>query len=123
MEDKYIILHKTVDNSLVGVNINEIVVITANKGSGSIVFLDVANIPEIVVNEKPNRIKEIIGNRKKFVEVHTKKTNSLTYISASDIAMVEETDSKSAIIMNTVINFHEIKVNESVSNIVEHLNN
>lgn len=124
MMKNFILLHEIDTNRAIGINVNEIVcfVIDTNPKSSNIYIKgDESDI--IRVNEKPADIIKKIGDSRKFVLVHTQRSNSELGIPQDIIkTLCRSEDDAMTLVSITDLNFADFEVNETVTSIVEMLN-
>lgn len=124
MMKNFILLHEIDTNRTAGINVNEIVcfVIGTNSKSSDIYIKgDEGTI--IRVNEKPADIIKKIGDSRKFVLVHTQRSNSELGIPQDIIKTLRRSeDDVMTLVSITDLNFADFEVNETVTSIVGMLN-
>ena len=124
MMKNFILLHEMDTNRTLGININEIVCfVTGTKPKSSNIYIKGDEDTIIRVNEKPVDIFKKIGDSRKFVLVHTQRSNSELGISRDMIKTLwRSEDDVMTLIALTDDSFANLEVNETVTSIVEMLN-
>lgn len=120
---QFILLHEADTNSLVGVNVNEILCFTSKPQSNELYIdnCDDSEINIININEKHGDFIKRIGDIREFVTLHTVSSNMVVCLPKDIIKMVRQSsNSTSVILMNS--SFESINVNESAASVIEMLN-
>lgn len=122
MNNHFILLHKIENNSLVGINVNDIVCVSRdNQIKKSFIYLTGREKNMISVNETPNDILKRIGDSRKFILVHSQSRNNEILLPNDLVVLITEQDKSSSITINNEM-FAVFTVNESLTSIVNKLN-
>lgn len=119
---QFIPLHYSQDNSIVGVNVNNIVcaAFTENKQCTQL-YIEGEEDITYFVNETPAMIMKSIGEKREFILVHSRSTNNDVIIPKDIIRTVKENTVGSVISIANVA-FADFDVNEKVSSVIDMLN-
>jgi len=119
---QFISLHYNKDNSIVGINIDSLVC-AAFTEDNKCTQLYVEGEEDIIyfVNETPAMIMKSVGEKRKFILVHSRSTNNDVIIPKDIIRTVKE-NTVGSVISITNAAFADFDVNEKVSSVIDMLN-
>jgi hypothetical protein len=121
---KFIILHKKDTNEVIGFNVDEIVCFTShsNTAKNSAIYLKDEEDTIFEVNEKTNDIIKKIGDSRNFIILHSVASNDEIAIPSDIISRVYKSTNGNTVVVITNLAFAGIDVNESVTSIIDRLN-
>ena len=119
---QFIPLHYSQDNSIVGVNVNNIVcaAFTENKQCTQL-YIEGEEDITYFVNETPALIMKQAGDARKFILVHSRSTNNDVIIPKDIIRTVKENTVGSIIAIDNQA-FADFDVNEKPTSVIDMLN-
>lgn len=119
----FILLHYNQNNSIVGINVNNIVcaAFTENKQCTQL-YIEGEEDITYFVNETPTLIMKQAGDARKFILVHSRSTNNDVIIPKDIIRTVKEYTGGSIITINNSA-FADFDVNEKATSVIDMLNN
>ena len=119
---QFISLHYNQDNSIVGINIDCLVCATFTKDNKCTeLYVEDEEDTIYFVNETPAMIMKSIGEKRKFILVHSRSTNNDVIIPKDIIRTVKE-NTVGSVISITNAAFADFDVNEKVSSVIDMLN-
>lgn len=119
---QFILLHYNEDNSIVGINIDNLVC-AAFTEDNKCTQLYVEGEEDIIyfVNETPAMIMKLIGETRKFILVHSRSINNDVIIPKDIIRTVKANTVGSIITINNPA-FADFDVSEKATSVIEMLN-
>lgn len=121
---KFITLHEKDTNELIGFNVDEIVCFTShsNTTKNSTIYLKDEEDTVFEVNEKASDIIKKIGDSRNFIILHSVTSNDELAIPSDIISRVYKSSNGNTVVVITNLAFAGIDVNESVTSIIDKLN-
>lgn len=125
MASKFITLHNKLDNSLIGINVDDIVCVSYSPNKQvTLVYMDwhVSEKDAFLVNEKLQVIVKKIDDDSNYIIIHSKTSNNEVLIAKDGIQTIIDNPRGGCVIKLTFDTFAEITVNESTTSVVDMIN-